>query len=640
MILFRKTYSFLIVFMTIVLFSYLSLYAEDGDAGIESNLNFGYGSRALSLGGAFTALADDPTAVFWNPAGLEFIYQQNANFFHTSFWEGIDYDFIGYVYPTLNFGTFGIGIGRIGVDGIPQLDNSGVPINNNSYSHAEMQIYISAAKKLPFNTTGGLTFKYLRRGFSGLVDSPNYFDSGFGLDIGLLYRPELFGSRWLQDWSVGLKLTNIFQPSIKEGSERDLLPLDMKLGLLKKVRFAGGNYLNILFDIKNVQKMDTRFYMGTEYHFRDIGGFRMGFNSGKLAVGGGVEYKMFQFDYTYGSYSNSELLTAVHSISISAHFGINRDEMFAKAEAKRIADERELIARTLAVERQQFISDHLHFANKYFNDKQYMDAIVEYRQVLTLDSSNVYAKTMLDSSNNMLQNIFEIRQAQAIQAALNKNQAERDRKFINFHFEKGREYIAQNKFNEALLEFNLAYERDNRNQTVNNAIQTTQRRIAEEARNLIQQGKDELASNNYADAQLLLSKAQELSENNQEILNEIKNLSDQVDIQKFSQRGMLYYQLNEFNDAVKMFEKVLAIDPENENAREYYDKSKIELSTATQMMDPITEKRYLIGINEYINGNIDKAIAIWDSILIEQPYNKKVLSAIRTARERQKGKTD
>jgi tetratricopeptide (TPR) repeat protein len=640
MIKYKKIKFTLIFFITIYLFSGLTIYAEDGDGGTESNLNFGYGARALSLGGAFTALADDPTAVFWNPAGLEFIYRQNVNFFHTSFWEGIDYDFLGYVYPTLNYGTYGIGIGRIGVNDIEQLDNSGVPVNNNTYSHAEMHIYISGAKKLPFNTTLGMTIKYLRRGFSGLVDSPNYFDSGFGLDMGLLYRPELFGSRWLQDWSVGFKLTNLFQPSIKEGSESDQLPLSMKLGLLKKVRFAGGNYLNILFDIKNVQKMDTRFYMGTEYHFRDIGGFRMGFNNGKMAIGGGVEYKMFQFDYTYGSYSNSDLLSAVHSITISANFGMNRDEMRAYAEVKRIAEEKELIAQSVAVERQQFISDHLHFANKYFNDQQYMDAILEYRQVLNLDSLNVYAKTMLDSSNNMLQNIFEIRQADAIQAALDKNRAERDKRFINSHFDKGREYIEQNKFKEALIEFNLAHERDATNQTVNNAIQTTERRIVEDAMLLIQQCKDELNSKNYADAQLLLSNAQELGENNQEILDEINALTDQVNIQKYSQRGMLYFQLNEFENAVRMFEQVLAIDPENESAREYYDRSKIELSTATQMMDPNTEKRYLIGINEYINGNIDAAIAIWDSILIEQPYNKRVLSAVRTAKNRLKQKTD
>ena len=312
--------------------------------------------------------------------------------------------------------------------------------------------------------------------------------------------------------------------------------------------------------------------------------------------------------------------------------------MFAKAEAKRVAEEKALIAQSLANERQQFISDHMHFANKYFNDKQYMDAIVEYRQILTLDSTNVYAQTMLDSSNNMLQNIFRIRQAQAIQAALDKNRAERDKKFINSHFEKGRDYIEQNKFLDALAEFNLAHDRDSTNQTVSNAIQTTERRIAEEARILIKQTKDELDLNNYADAQLSLSKAQTLAEGNPEILEEINALDAQVNIQKYSQRGILYYQLNEFKNAVKMFEEVLALDPQNETAREYYDKSKIELSTSTQMMDPQTEKRYLIGINEYINGNYDKAIAIWDSILVEQPYNKKVLSAVRTARNRLKTK--
>ena len=639
MIQYKKIKYILSILITLSMFSGFCLYAQNGDGGIESNLNFGYGARALSLGGAFTALADDPTAVFWNPAGLEFIYQQNVNFFHASFWEGINYDFFGYVYPTLNFGSYGIGIGRIGIDDIEQRDISGDYLENK-YGHSEMYIYLSGAKKLPYNTTAGITIKYLRRGFSGLVNSPNYFDSGFGLDIGLLYRPELFGSRWFQDWSVGFKLTNLFRPSIKEGSESDQLPLSMKLGIMKKIRFAGGNYLNILFDIKNVQKMDTRFYMGTEYNFRNIGGFRMGFNNGKMAIGGGVEYKMFQFDYTYGSYSNSDLLTAVHSVSISANFGMNRDEMRAHAEVRRIAEEKELIEQSLAVERQQFISDHLHFANKYFNDQQYMNAIVEFRQVLNLDSSNVYAITMLDSSNNMLQNIFEIRQADAIQAALDKNRAERDKKFINIHFNKGREYIEQNKLKEALNEFNLALERDKTDQTVINAIAATERRIVEEAARLIRQTKEELDRNNYADAQLLLSEAHLLDENNQEIVDEITDLQNQVDIQKYSQRGMLFFQLNEFDKAVVMFEKVLEKQPENESAREYYDRCKIELSTSTQMMDPITEERYLIGINEYVNGNYDKAIAIWDSILVEQPYNKKVLSAVRTAKNRLKQGTN
>ena len=30
----------------------------------------GYGARSLSMGGAFTALGDGPSGMYWNPAGL------------------------------------------------------------------------------------------------------------------------------------------------------------------------------------------------------------------------------------------------------------------------------------------------------------------------------------------------------------------------------------------------------------------------------------------------------------------------------------------------------------------------------------------------------------------------------------------
>jgi hypothetical protein len=46
-------------------------YADvDFDKLYGSDLGMGIGARAMSLGGAFVSVADDPTAVYWNPAGL------------------------------------------------------------------------------------------------------------------------------------------------------------------------------------------------------------------------------------------------------------------------------------------------------------------------------------------------------------------------------------------------------------------------------------------------------------------------------------------------------------------------------------------------------------------------------------------
>ncbi len=40
------------------------------DALNGSDLGMGVGARAIGMGGAFVAIADDPSATFWNPAGL------------------------------------------------------------------------------------------------------------------------------------------------------------------------------------------------------------------------------------------------------------------------------------------------------------------------------------------------------------------------------------------------------------------------------------------------------------------------------------------------------------------------------------------------------------------------------------------
>ena len=47
-------------------------------------LSIGVGSNAVGMGGAYTAVADDATAMYWNPAGLSFhdtkeIYFNHAN---------------------------------------------------------------------------------------------------------------------------------------------------------------------------------------------------------------------------------------------------------------------------------------------------------------------------------------------------------------------------------------------------------------------------------------------------------------------------------------------------------------------------------------------------------------------------------
>jgi hypothetical protein len=61
---------FILILLSSAILTHFAFADVDFDYLHGSDLGMGIGARAMSMGGAFTAIADDATAVFWNPAGL------------------------------------------------------------------------------------------------------------------------------------------------------------------------------------------------------------------------------------------------------------------------------------------------------------------------------------------------------------------------------------------------------------------------------------------------------------------------------------------------------------------------------------------------------------------------------------------
>jgi tetratricopeptide (TPR) repeat protein len=551
--------------------------------------------------------------------------------------EGASYDFLGYVYPTYNLGTFGLGIGRIGVTDIQWKDNSG--FGESTFSNQEYHIYLSYAKRLPYNLTAGATIRFVRRGWSGIEGVGDLVDTGLGADIGVMYKPEWFGSRLYQDWSFGLKIHNFFSPRLNEGLESDEFPLSIRLGLFKKIRFVGGESFDALLDFDYSEKRDMRLHLGTSYKYRDLGELRLGFQSDGLTFGAGVTYNIFQLDYAFGTHEYSEVFSATHRISCSINFGLTRTEMFEVAERERTAEQEQFLAEMRELEKENFIRDHIRLADNYFGQERFIDAIVEYRQVVNRDSTHVYAATMLDSSGTFLQKQVEETQTLAVQEALDKERAQNDLLFIENHYNRGIRNLELNKFQEALIEFNLVLERDRNNRSVAAAIQTTRRRINEEVLRLINETETEMENENFAEALVLINDARGFNSNNVRYTLQLDTLEIQATIQKNLQRGILLYQIKEFEQAYIVFDDVLTMDSTNVEAQEYLERCKIETLGRQVKMAGDVEQLYLQGVNAFLEGDYNRAISIWEQILIEQPYNKKVLMAIQGAKERQKRDT-
>jgi len=627
----------LLATILIVLFTSFCLAKDEGQAGTESNFHLGFGARAISMGRAFTAVADDPSAIFWNPAGLESVYQQSFTFFHAPLYEGATFSFISYAFPTLNIGTLGFAIGRIGVGGVPNRDEDQVLYDNNA-SRDDYQGFISYAKKLPWNFTGGMTVRIVRSGFSGTnngIYQGDYIDYGVGFDMGFMYTPEGFTSIFLQDWNFGLNIRNLFSPQIKEVEEVDTFPLSIRLGILRKLYFSnGGNNVNIMLDFDYSQDRDLFFNMGLEYKFKELGMLRAGIDGSSPTFGAGAKYSFMQIDYAFGGSKYSKILSPIHSFSLTFNFGLNRDELQEIVEAKRQAEEERVIAEIREADRQKFISDHMKKADEYFGNSEWLDAIVEYQQVISQDPFNNHAQIMIDSADVKLQAQFDARQNEAIEVALDKERAEMNQKFVNERFERGRLLLEQKLYNEALIEFNRALERSPGDETIIGAITTTRRQLNLEITNLLQASRREYQSGNYSEALRLITDARLLGGDNAEILNEVEILSQRYKLAQKIQQGLGLYEIGEYDQALQIFEQAMSIDPSDELLRQYYEKTKVETEGKTEELPSNVERRYLEGIDKFLKGKYQEAITIWEEIRKEYPYNKKIIKAIEGAKER------
>jgi hypothetical protein len=156
----------------------LSAVALADGIGAFSAFKNGIGARSLAMGGAFVAVADDATAMLWNPAGLAQLEDTRLAGMSTDlFGMGITHQFIGAV---TTFANLGIGLGweRASVDG--QITDEGGELGG-TFTWTEQAIVGSLATNVLDVAMAGANVKYYLAD-NGLGDGA----SGFGFDLGLL----------------------------------------------------------------------------------------------------------------------------------------------------------------------------------------------------------------------------------------------------------------------------------------------------------------------------------------------------------------------------------------------------------------------------------------------------------------------
>jgi hypothetical protein len=194
--------------------------AEGGLAG--AFLDYGAAPRSLAMGRAFSAVADDAEAGYFNPAGLFQLNSQEVILAHSQLY-GARLEFIGYALPTRGTGTFGLTLINYGAEGL----DSRTPENAEfrDYLFAE-NAYLASYAYNPWPLLGfGANLKLLTKNLA------EYSDVGVGADVGALLL-------WPRPLSFGVTVQNLLQPSLTLSDVADIYPRSVRTGAA--VRLLGG----------------------------------------------------------------------------------------------------------------------------------------------------------------------------------------------------------------------------------------------------------------------------------------------------------------------------------------------------------------------------------------------------------------
>jgi len=79
-------------------------FTSNTGASTAQFLRLGIGARALGMGEAYSAVAEGPSALYWNPAGLATIERPQIEYSHVEMLDFFHHEHLAYIHPLARFG--------------------------------------------------------------------------------------------------------------------------------------------------------------------------------------------------------------------------------------------------------------------------------------------------------------------------------------------------------------------------------------------------------------------------------------------------------------------------------------------------------------------------------------------------------
>jgi len=272
-----------------------------GEAGAQF-LKIPVGPRACAMGGSSVAIADDPSATYWNPAGLTYLDTPQIMGMHASWLEGTSYQYFAAVLPRAH-GHFGVAFSYSSSGKMPGRDvNFEVTEEYGAYDIAGTLAY---ARDVTSALSAGCGIKLIQQ----KIEEEKA--TGIALDLGIVYKMPI-----ADELRAGVSVQNL-GPEITFIEESDPLPLNFKGGLA----YVDGPF-TLAGSIEKPRFSEMRLHLGGEYLILDILALRAGFKTrpemdNAFTGGFGVLWQDLRIEYAFVPF---EEINDTHYLALTVIF--------------------------------------------------------------------------------------------------------------------------------------------------------------------------------------------------------------------------------------------------------------------------------------------------------------------------------
>jgi hypothetical protein len=260
-------------------------------------LKLGVGARAAAMGDAFTAVADDSTSLYWNPAGLAKMEKRQLSATYNMWFAGINQGYLGMSFPLSRGGVVAGGVNYVDMGDFDGRDEAGNP--TGTFTASALNFHLGYANRVGEKLIWGIS--------AGLVQDTIADDtkSTYAANLGLIFK----SSELL---SLGLALQNV-------GGQLggDPLPFLAKIGMA-----LTWESLLLALDIARPTDDDVYYCAGIEWWIQDGIALRVGYKTNQdvgegLTAGFGFDKGKIRFDYAYVPYGE---LGDTHKVLLGMSF--------------------------------------------------------------------------------------------------------------------------------------------------------------------------------------------------------------------------------------------------------------------------------------------------------------------------------